>query len=64
MRNAAAGDSKSQVIKGGAQSASYLWSFKFFRAQLLFVLNVIFAGPIKEHEKREKFANRLGSLNS
>ena len=34
-----------QVLKTDAQSASYLWSGKFFLAHLLFVLNVIFAGP-------------------
>ena len=42
--------------KNGAQSASYLWSGKFFRAHLLFVLNVIFAGPLKENEQRKKMA--------
>ena len=50
------GDWKSQVIKSGAQSASYMWSFKFFRAHLLFVLNAIFAGPLKENEQRQKMA--------
>ena len=29
---------------------------KFFRAHLLFVLNVIFAGPLKENEQRQKMA--------
>ena len=48
MRNAAVGNVKSQIIKSGAQSVSYLWSFKFFRAHLLFVLT------LKENEQREK----------
>ena len=30
---------------------------------LLLVLNVIFAGPIKEHEQQEKCANPLGLLH-
>ena len=54
MRNAAAGDSKSQVIENGAQSAKYLWSVKLFLTHLLFVLSVIFAGPLKDNEQREK----------
>ena len=61
MRNAAAGDWKSKVIKSGAQSASYMWSFKFFRAHFT-LLNMIFAGPLKENEQRKKWPNRLGSL--
>ena len=52
--SAKCGDWKSQVIKSGAQSASYMWSLKFFRAHLLFVLNVIFAEPLKENEQRQK----------
>lgn len=51
--SAAAGDSKLPVIKNGAQSVSYLWSVKFFLAYLLFVLNVIFTGFLKENEQRE-----------
>ena len=54
MQNAAARDWKSQVIKSGAQSARNMWSFKLFRAHSLFVLNVIFAGPLKENEQRQK----------
>ena len=54
MQNAAARDWKSQVIKSGAQSARNMWSFKFFRAHSLFVLNVIFAGLLKENEQRQK----------
>ena len=49
MRNAAVWDSKSQAIKNGTQSASYLWSGKFLRPDLLFVLNVIFF-PKREEE--------------
>ena len=43
-------------IKSDAQSASYMWSFKFFRAHLLFVLNLVIAEPLKENEQRQKMA--------
>ena len=60
-------DGKSQVIKSGAQSASYMWSFKFFRAHLLFVLNVIFAGPLKvtkssHHLSHDRASKGHGSI--
>ena len=45
----AAGDSKSEVIKNGAQLASYLWSYKFLRSHILFVLRVIFL-PKRQEE--------------
>ena len=45
---------------GGAQSASYVWSGEFFRAHLLFVLNVIFAGLRKK--QRKKWPGRFSSL--